>query len=303
MSHTARPSAPPRTVRLRPDGRAADSGHHHPDTTNTDYELSASVSAPPAVRFVQDHPAGVATSSLSPAARDQFRRRLMLCCLIASAPFAFFVVCAATNFIPLFGRATVGWTGLVLSAVTLAGLGTTAAFLYRRRDLAEEALRVLEVSVFGVMAMFFAYWQFQVLTAVPHGRRPDAAEQTAVLAAAAIVHFNWLLLIVFHGVLVPNTLARGVGVAAAMCSAALAISRRRRDPPADRPTRRGLFTLAARARRRRPGCRSSAPPRPRPCGGRSRAPAKRSGNWASTGSSGSSATAAWARSTWPSTSS
>ena len=44
MSHTARPPASPHTVRLRPDGRAADSDHH-PDTTNTDYELSASVSA------------------------------------------------------------------------------------------------------------------------------------------------------------------------------------------------------------------------------------------------------------------
>ena len=246
MSHTARPPAPPRTVRLRPDGRAADSGHHHPDTTNTDYELSASVTAPPAVRFVQDHPAGVATSSLSPAARDQFRRRLMLCCLIASAPFAFFVACTATNFIPLFGRATVGWTGLVLSAVTLAGLGTTAAFLYRRRDLAEDGLRVLEVSVFGVMAMFFAYWQFQVLTAVPHGNgQTSRSRPPSWRPPPSSTSTGWLL-IVFHGVLVPNTLARGVGVAVAMCSVALAISliAAVNHPPTGRHAG-SLFTLAA----------------------------------------------------------
>ncbi len=224
MSRTARPPTQPLTVRLGPDGRVADSGHHHPDTANTDYELNASVAAPPAVRFVEDQPAPAAAAPLSPEARDQFRRRLMLCCLIASVPFAFFATCAATNFIPLFGRETVGWTGLFLSVVSLIGLGLTAAFLYRRRDLDEEALRVLEVSVFGVMAMFFAYWQFQVLTAVPNDPAQPRHEQTAVLAAATIVHVNWLLLIVFHGVLVPNTLARGVGVAVAMCVVALAIS-------------------------------------------------------------------------------
>ncbi len=225
MSHPARPPAQPRTVRLKPDGRAADSGPHHPDTTNTDYELHASVAAP-AVRLI-DATAGPARRrpALAPEARALFRRRLMLCCLIATFPFAFFTACAATNFIDLFGRDTVGWAGLVLSAVTLGGLGGTALFLYRRRDLDEDALRVLEVAVFGVMALFFAYWQFTVLTAVPI--QPAAAvraEQTGVLAAALIVHFNWMLLIVFHGVLVPNTLPRGVGVALAMCAVALAIS-------------------------------------------------------------------------------
>ncbi|HVK18273.1 MAG TPA: serine/threonine-protein kinase, partial [Fimbriiglobus sp.] len=217
---------------------------HHPDTTNTDYELSASITAPPAVRFVEGRPAP--TTALSPADRDQFRRRLMLCCLIAIAPFAFFTACAATNFIPLFGRDTVGWTGLFLSCVTLAGLVVTAAFLFRRRGLDEDGLRVLEVSVFGVMAMFFAYWQFQVLTAVPHGNGQTQQEQTAVLAAAAVVHVNWLLLIVFHGVLVPNTLARGVGVAAAMCAVAVAISLIAAfyHPPTGRHAG-SLFTVAA----------------------------------------------------------
>jgi tRNA A-37 threonylcarbamoyl transferase component Bud32 len=247
MSHPARPPAHPRTVRLERDGRAGDSGHHHPDTSNTDYELAASVAAP-AVRLVDDRAARAARAApvLDPEARDQFRRRLMLCCLIGALPFAFFTACATTNFIPLFGRATVGWTGLLLSAVTLAGLSVTAGFLARRRDLDEDALRVLEVSVFGVMAMFFAYWQFQVLTAVPHGNGDFEHEQTAVLAAATIVHVNWLLLIIFHGVLVPNTLARGVGVAVAMCAVALAISLIAAvyHPPTGRHAG-SLFTVAA----------------------------------------------------------
>ena len=32
--------------------------------------------------------------------------------MIAAVPFGFLSVCAATNFIELFGRATVGWPGL-----------------------------------------------------------------------------------------------------------------------------------------------------------------------------------------------
>ena len=50
------------------------------------------------------------------------------------------------------------------------------------------------------------------------------AEQTAVLAAALLTHFLWFALIVFHGVLVPNTLARGAGVSLGMCALSLAIS-------------------------------------------------------------------------------
>jgi tRNA A-37 threonylcarbamoyl transferase component Bud32 len=49
-------------------------------------------------------------------------------------------------------------------------------------------------------------------------------EQSNVLAATLLMHFLWFALIVFHGVLVPNTLARGAGVAVGMCVLAGAIS-------------------------------------------------------------------------------
>jgi serine/threonine-protein kinase len=48
-------------------------------------------------------------------------------------------------------------------------------------------------------------------------------EQFGVLAAALIAHFNWFALLVFHGVLVPNSLSRGVGVALGMVATAFAI--------------------------------------------------------------------------------
>jgi serine/threonine-protein kinase len=219
MSQTARPlaSSPPRTVRLRPNQPAAD----HPDASNTDYELAAPVRL---VRGGMETPHD-RVSALGPADREQFRQRLALCCLIAVVPFGFFVVCAATDFIELFGLTTVGWPGLVLSAAVLVGLVTMAHVLRRARDLDEQTLRVLEVALFGGMALFFAYWQFQVLTATPsRGFEGWQHERTAALAASLIVYFNWFVLIIFHGVLVPNTLARGAGVAVAMCVAALVIS-------------------------------------------------------------------------------
>ena len=63
-----------------------------------------------------------------------------------------------------------------------------------------------------------------MLTAYPFdGYEGVKHERMAVLAAACIVHFNWFALIVFHGVLIPNSLKRGVGISAAMALAALAI--------------------------------------------------------------------------------
>ncbi|OWK41871.1 serine/threonine protein kinase [Fimbriiglobus ruber] len=212
-------------------------GENGADLADTGFELSADVAFPKTAavttRYVAPHPGepvAAATTSrwgggLDPETRALFHLRLRLCCLVAAAPFFFFLVCAATNFIEAFGRGTVGWTGLVLCGVTLAGLGGTAGFLFRVKYVDEVTLRVLELAVFGGMALFFAYWQFMVLTATPaEGFEGTHHEQSVVLAAALIVHFNWFALLVFHGVLVPNTPARGAGVAAAMCAAALAIS-------------------------------------------------------------------------------
>jgi serine/threonine-protein kinase len=206
-------------VRLRPDGNGP--AEEHPDTGTTDYELASS-SRLPAARVVKVDRLPRAPV-LDAETRAIFQHRLRLCCLVAAAPFGFFLWCAATNVIHLFGRSTVGWTGLALTVFTLTGLLGTAGFLSVRRHLPENTLRVTEVAVFGAMGLYFAYWHYLVLTAAPVESPSAEAEQLAILAAVLIVHFNWFALLVFHGVLVPNTLARGTGVAVAMCAAALAI--------------------------------------------------------------------------------
>ena len=144
--------------------------------------------------------------------------------MLAAVPFVFFVTCAATNFIDLFGRQTVGTAGLALGAVTVAALAAAAGGLFGVPGWDEQSLRVTEITVFGLMAVFFAYWQFMVLTATPVERYEGPGHmQSAVVAAAVVVHFNWFVLIVFHGVLVPNTLARGVGITVGMGLAAVLI--------------------------------------------------------------------------------
>ena len=217
-----RPS-PDRTRTLRGPG-----GGLTPDPTA--FELNSSVAAPSTVTRRPTRP-----DKLDPATRRQFHERLRLCCLIALVPMAFFVVCALTSVVPMFGYDTVGVVGASLGGGVLLSLAGISVLMFRHPFLSERTLRVLEVAVFGELAMFFAYWQFVVQTPTPdaayrladrlEGLREliERNEQAQVLAAALVVHFNWMLLIVFHAVLVPNTLARGLGVTLAMIVTPLGI--------------------------------------------------------------------------------
>lgn len=209
MSSATRSPVPPRTLALH--------GHRSPpaEVATTDYELSQSV-AEPVSATTRPIPTG-------PQAPPAFQHQLRLCCLIAALPFGFYAVSAA-NDIQVFGREALGRSGLAVCLGMLAVLLGTAWFLSRVHGLSLDALRAVELAVFGGMAVFFAYWQFQVLSGVNNDAdQTHQQEQTALLAAALVVHLNWAALIAFHGALVPNTLVRGAAVAAGMCAAALIV--------------------------------------------------------------------------------
>lgn len=219
-----RPNPSTARIPLRRDGGAFED--------DTDYELSDSA-LQPAVHFVGEH-SNPATSpqagKLDPETQALFHQRLRICCLVAALPFSVFFVSSVSGFIELFGRPVVGWTGVFLSGSVFALLLAVASALWRIPSVPEVGLRVLEIAIFGAMGLFFAYWSFALLTAdilradiMTDGVGAFRQEQYAVLAAALIVHFNWFALIVFHGVLVPNSLARGAGVVAAMIFAALVV--------------------------------------------------------------------------------
>ena len=207
------------------------------DLDTTDFEMTESAAAPPhdRVRVVPNGPSRTRADKLDEATQHQFHRRLRLCCLISTVPLVFFLVCSLINFIELFGRSTVGVVGSVLCGVVIVSQGALAGVMFLRGPFPERWLRVLEVVVFGQLSLFFAYWQFAVQTGLSERQfevveRTDAVRdfltrqaQMRVLASALVVHFNWLLLIVFHAVLVPNTLARGVGVTVVLMLTPLAI--------------------------------------------------------------------------------
>ncbi len=287
LSSVAGLPSPDRTRKLRGPAAAAEP---------TAFELNGSVASPSAGATRP-----LRANKLDAQTQRSFHQRLRLCCLIALVPIAFFVVCSLTTVVPMFGYTAVGPVGAALGGGVLISLAVIGGLMFRPPILSERMLRVLEVAVFGQLALFFAYWQFVVQTAMPDefyslrdrrltmrdapprpdapklppevlqpppevpqpppqpppapeptGRRPgkmtieppvrldpDSAkvterteleremtaihERTQVLAAALVVHFNWLLLIVFHAVLVPNTLARGAGVTLALVLAPLAI--------------------------------------------------------------------------------
>ncbi|QEL20991.1 serine/threonine-protein kinase [Limnoglobus roseus] len=204
-----------------------------PASDETDYELSDSAILPANFQLgilEQARDGAPVVAKLDAEAQALFHQRLMLCCLVAAFPFFFFFISTLIGFIELFGRPVVGWTGVILSGTVVAIQLGVAVGLWRLRSVPETGLRVVEIAVFGAMGLFFAYWSFALLTAdILYGSLespPDVAarqEQYSVLAATLIVHFNWFALIVFHGVLVPNTLARGVGVITATVLAALLI--------------------------------------------------------------------------------
>ncbi len=194
-----------------------------PEISDTEFDLSQSTILPTAERLALP-PSKRQVVQLDATARELFRQRLRLCCLIAILPFSFLLASGLTNFIELYGSDIIGKTGVGLCAFTIMGLLGVAIWLSRKATPTEATLRVLEIAVFGVMALFFAYWQFAVLTADPaRGFEGDRHERTFVLAATVTAHFNWFVLIVFHGVLVPNSAARGLGVAAGMCVGAVGI--------------------------------------------------------------------------------
>ncbi len=196
----------------------------------TDYVLSDSALLP-AIRFVDDQPTAAKSPTaapLDPETQALFQQRLRICCLVASLPFTVFFVSSLTGYIELFSRPVVGWTGVFLSGAIIVLFTVVAGILWRVSHIPLVGLRVLEITIFGAMGIFFAYWSFALLTAenlgAPMGLDDQAIERQeeyTLMAAALIVHFNWFALIVFHGVLVPNTLARGAGVVIAILFAAL----------------------------------------------------------------------------------
>jgi len=132
------------------------------------------------------------------------RRRLRIAALIALAGFAAFLV--KNLFSP---PATLNPTTRILHTIVVAVMTVQCALLWSHICLSMRTLRVVELTLFGVMGLFFAYLQYdgfhggQVLTWAQ-----DAHRQDVLNLATGNNSLRWFCLIVLYGTFIPNTWRR-----------------------------------------------------------------------------------------------
>jgi eukaryotic-like serine/threonine-protein kinase len=132
------------------------------------------------------------------------RRRLRVAGLIALAGCAAFMI---RNLIA--PPASLELTTEISLMVVVAVLTFLSALLWSHLRLSIRALRGVELGLFGVMALFFAYLQYeglhegQILMWAP----PENREQVLELANGN-TSLRWVVLIVLYGTFIPNTWKR-----------------------------------------------------------------------------------------------
>jgi serine/threonine-protein kinase len=99
--------------------------------------------------------------------------------------------------------------GLVFSGGEIAVMAVASAWLWSRRPLTMRSLRILELSIFGLIAAFFAWLQVDTYH--------DGALLRAIVPGHEVIVFRlvgfsaslrWFLLIVLYGTFIPNTWRR-----------------------------------------------------------------------------------------------
>jgi eukaryotic-like serine/threonine-protein kinase len=150
------------------------------------------------------------------------RRRLRIAGLIAGVGTAFFL---ARNF--LLSGAADGPTSLDLAIHSFftAILAVLLAFLWSSYPATTASLRICELVLFGVGAMFFTYLQYRMFG---HGallEGVDAEHVGRVLTLGANTNaMRWLILIVLYGTFIPNTWKRCTVVVAMLVAIPLLAS-------------------------------------------------------------------------------
>jgi hypothetical protein len=234
---------------------------------------------------------------MSGVLRTRLRTRLRSALLIALAGFVLHLL----RNVPLPGSATDQrplW--LFFSGCEIAILALVSAWLWSRRPLGLRTLRLLELVIFGTVAAYIAGMQLDSYHVGFLEQSVVKGQQGSVYRLVGIVSLlRWCLVIVLYGTFIPNTWRRCAAVVGSLAAipVALMVAVSLADPVA------GPYVLAALPE----SFISGWPPPPRSrCSARTsfgsctRKPMRPSA-WGSTGSSRSSASAAWAPSTSPNT--
>ncbi len=145
-------------------------------------------------------------SAFQGALSSLLRRRLLLVALLTVAPslIFFFRNLADTNIPPILSTCGLFFHGGVLVVTALM-----AGILWRSEHLSLHRLRVIELVIFGSLAVFFAWMQYRDFN---HGPLREAlcGEQAQLVLRQAVGNsaVKWFLLIILYGVFIPNTWRR-----------------------------------------------------------------------------------------------
>src|SRR5580765_4450820 len=134
------------------------------------------------------------------------RYRLKLAIVIAIVPFVIFLVRSFVKAEGLDGPTTVG---LALHCVIVAVMIGLASVLWTTIPLGLRALRAMELTLFGLIAVFFTYLHFNAFSygQVLEWANPEHREEVAVMASV-LSNLRWFTVIVLYGTFVPNTWRR-----------------------------------------------------------------------------------------------
>src|SRR5262249_16042623 len=133
------------------------------------------------------------------------RRRLRIAVLIALGGFLFFLIRSLVRKPDIL--ADMSFLPYQIGVVAL--LAGSSLLLWSCRPLSMTVLRLLEVTVFGAMALFFAYLQWVTLNhgAVLTGTETERHGEIVGFATSSNAP-RWFMLIVLYGTFIPNTWRR-----------------------------------------------------------------------------------------------
>lgn len=131
--------------------------------------------------------------SLSAQARETLRTRLRAGAYVVLFGFAIYLIRSYFDDRPLQGLHT-----LVVFTLTVS-----IAVLSSRMDLTTRQLRLLELAIYGVPAVFFVPYQYYCVV-----QQLDANDAVGIVSIYKSVSCYWICLIVIYGLFVPNSWRR-----------------------------------------------------------------------------------------------
>ncbi|HYV35732.1 MAG TPA: serine/threonine-protein kinase [Gemmataceae bacterium] len=189
----------------------------NPNGTVTDVHVNGSMPAAPShklhCKLAAPGSGQMQTSEVAPL----LRYRLRLATIITLVTFAIFLVRNFLNFNNPDGPTPVG---LAIHSFIVAVMIVLASLLWTSIPFSVRALRAMELTLFGMAALFFVYLHFTMFSESQVLKWANADHQDKVVALATTVgNMRWFMLIVLYGTFVPNTWRRCaliVGILAAI---------------------------------------------------------------------------------------